>query len=119
MTPLDLKGGIPENKAEVLMLLADPPNRLALLVRLRKGQAWILDQHNRWQADDTTAANDEAFSAAWDGWRKPDSQFRTEYGLAGCIFGPSGQCPGDFGCIGCTEAPTPVVVAQLTLLGVR
>ena len=89
--------------------------RSALLLRLRTGHDWLLEQHHLWQSSDPKAADDAAFSKAWAGWWDLDFQLRARYGLAGCIFAPVGKCSQDFGCIGCVDVPTPSVVAQLAL----
>ena len=115
--PSGLLTQVRQQKAELIALLAEPASAETLLDRLRKGHSWLLAQHQRWQADDTSAADDEAFSRAWNGWWDLDYRLRAEYGLAGCIHGPKEKCPEGFGCIGCVEAPEPSVVAQLELAG--
>ena len=115
LTP-ELRQAMTEYKVEILALLTAPPDTEALLTRLRNGQSWLLDQHQRWQSGDSTAADDAAFSKAWNGWWELDWQLRAEYGLAGCIHGSSGTCPNGFGCMGCVEVPAPSVVAQLELV---
>ena len=89
--------------------------RDTLLGRLRTGQEWLLAQHQRWQNGDTTAADDEAFSRAWNLWWDLDWRLRADHGLAGCIHGVGEKCPESFGCIGCGDVPAPSVVAQLEL----
>ena len=113
--PSELMDAIREHKPELLIILAEPRKNEALLDRLRTGHRWLLDAHKRWQAGDTTAADDTEFSRVWDSWWGLDFRLRAEYGLAGCIYGPSGKCPGDVGCIGCVDALPPAVVAQLAL----
>ena len=93
--------------------------RSTILERLRAGQTWLLDQHQRWQSGDTNAASDAEFSRVWNGWWNLDFRLRAEYGLAGCIYGSSDRCPGDFGCIGCVDAPDPALVAHLVLVDAR
>lgn len=89
--------------------------RGTLLDRLRAGQVWLLDQHHRWQNDDTTAATDAEFSRVWNSWWALDERLRAEYGFQGCIYGPGGACPEGFPCQGCADRLTPSVVAQLEL----
>ena len=92
--------------------------RSALLDRLRNGQTWLLDQHQRWQAGDTTAVDDAEFSRVWNSWWALDDRLRADHGFQGCIFFPGGSCPEGFPCHGCAESPSPGVVAQLELAGV-
>ena len=92
--------------------------RSALLDRLRTGSRWLADQHQRWQAGDTNAADDAEFSRVWNGWWELDNQLRAGHGFQGCIHAPGGSCPEEFGCHGCTDTPAPAVAAQLALLGV-
>ena len=114
--PPDLLAQVKEHKVEILARLTRPhQDAEALLTRLRKGQAWLVDEHQRWQADDTTAAADEAFSKAWNLWWDLDTQLRVDHGFAGCIHGSTPACPEGFPCQGCSEAPAPGVVAQLAL----
>ena len=64
----ELRQALGEHKTEILALLTRSYQAVeALLGRLRTGQTWLLDQHRRWQAGDTDATDDEAFSKAW-GW---------------------------------------------------
>ena len=89
--------------------------RSALLARLRTGHQWLLDQHQRWQNDDTDAVDDAEFSRVWNGWWELDDRLRADYGFQGCIYGPDGKCPDGFPCAGCADLPGPGVVAQLAL----
>ena len=93
----------------------DIPDSTVLLTRLRIGQAWLLDQHNRWQSGDTTAAADAEFSRVWNGWWELDHRLRADYGFQGCIYGPDGGCPDGFPCQGCADLAVPGVVAQFEL----
>ena len=90
--------------------------RSALLDQLRKGQSWLLDQHERLLSDDTTAANDAEFSRVWNGWWELDHRLRVDHGFQGCIYGPDGACPDGFPCQGCADLAVPGVVAQLELM---
>ena len=113
--PSDLLPALRQHKAELIALLACPPNAEALLIRLRNGQVWLLDQHQRWQNDDPTAATDAEFSRVWNGWWELDRQLRTDHGFQGCIYSPNELCPDGFPCQGCAYLPAPTVVAQLVL----
>ena len=113
--PPELKGAVRENKAELLAILSGLANAEALLDRLRTGHQWLLDQHQRWQNDDTTAVGDAEFSRVWNSWWGLDEQLRTEHGVQGCIYGPDGTCPDGFPCQGCADRLAPSVVAQLAL----
>jgi len=89
--PLYLKDAVREHQTEFMALLTRPhQDAEALLVRLRTGHSWLLDQHKRWQSGDTTAADDAAFSKAWNGWWELDWRLRAEPGLTGCIYVPAG-----------------------------
>jgi hypothetical protein len=115
--PQNLKDAIRANKAEIIALVTDPPNVELLLDRLRKGQSWLLNQHELWRLDDTTAADDAEFSRVWNSWWRLDTKLRTSNGFQGCIYGTGGACPEGFPCRGCSETPVPGVVAQLELIG--
>ena len=53
--PLDLKDAVREHKPEIMALLARPHQDAdGLLVRLRTGHSWLLDQHQRWQSGYST-----------------------------------------------------------------
>ena len=106
------------HKAALIALLTESSSPETLLARLHKGHVWLLDQHQRWQSGDTTAANDAEFSRVWNGWWELDRQLRADYGFQGCIYGPDGVCPEDFPCQGCADLPTPGVVARLQLTGI-
>ncbi len=95
----------------------DIPDSPVLLTRLRNGHEWLLDQHEHWQSDDTTAADDAEFSRVWDSWWRLDTKLRASNGFQGCIYGAGGTCPEGFPCQGCSETPVPGVVAQLELIG--
>ena len=92
--------------------------RSTLAGRLREGYSWLLDQHQRWQSGDTTAADDAEFSRVWNGWWELDHQLRADYAFQGCIYGPDGVCPEGFPCQWCADLPTPGVVARLELTGI-
>lgn len=89
----------------------------ALLYRLRVGSQWLADNHQLWLEDDTTAADDAAFSRAWADWWELDRGLREQHGYTGCIHGPEGDCPEGFSCRGCSEIPGPSAAAQLALVG--
>ena len=93
----------------------DIPDSTVLLTRLRVGQAWLLDQHNRWQSGDTAAVDDAEFSRVRNAWWELDHRLRTDYGFQGCIYNPDGTCPDGFPCEGCAALAVPGVVAQLVL----
>ena len=93
----------------------DIPDSTVLLTRLRIGQSWLLDQHQRWQSDDNTAVDDAEFSRVWNGWWELDHRYRADYGFQGCIYKTDGTCPDGFPCQGCADLPAPTVVAQLVL----
>ena len=112
--PSDLKAAVRENKPEILIILADPHHVLA---RLRAGSEWLADQHQRWMASDSTAADDAEFSRVWNRWWEMDRSLRARHGFAGCVHGPEATCPEGFPCLGCSEAPASVA-AQLALAGV-
>ena len=117
--PADLMAEVKEHKSDIVSHLRreESAERSALLDRLRTGQAWLLDQHQRWQNDDTTAATDAEFSRVWNGWWELDDRLRAEHGFQGCVFGPNGICPEGFPCQGCADLPVPGVVAHLELTG--
>ena len=94
------------------------PDSTVLLTRLRNGHEWLLDQHEHWQSDDSTAVDDAEFSRVWDGWSDLDYQLRSSHGFQGCIYAPDGVCPEGFPCQGCADLPTPGVVARLELTGI-
>ena len=96
----------------------DIPDSTVLLTRLRNGHEWLLDQHEHWQSDDSTAVDDAEFSRMWNGWWELDHQLRADYGFQGCIYGPIGVCPEGFPCQWCADLPTPGVVARLELTGI-
>lgn len=89
--------------------------RSALLSRLRTGQVWLTNQHRRWQASDTTAADNAEFSRVWNGWWELDRRLRADHGFQSCINKPNGICPEGFPCQGCVDVPVPSVVARLEL----
>jgi len=93
----------------------DIPDSTVPLTRLRDGQSWLLDQHSRWQSDDTTSADDAEFSRVWNGWWELDHRLRSDHGFKGCIYKPDGTCPDGFPCQGCADLAVPGVVAQLKL----
>ena len=93
----------------------DIPDSTVLLTRLRIGQVWLLDQHEHWQSDDTTSADDAEFSRVWNGWWELDRLLRADHGFKGCIYKPDGTCPDGFPCQGCTDLAVPGVAAQLEL----
>ena len=86
-----------------------------LITRLRNGHQWLLDQHQRWQSDDNTAADDAEFTRALNGWWELDRQLRADHGFQGCIYSPDVLCPDGFPCQGCAYLLAPTVVAQLVL----
>ena len=92
-----------------------PPTKHDLLAQLRIGQAWLLDQHHRWQLGDSTAVDDVEFSRTWNGWWELDHRLREDYGFQGCIYVPDGVCPDGFPCRGCADLPPTTMVAQLEL----
>jgi len=93
----------------------DIPDSMVLLTRLRNGHEWLLNQHEHWQSDDTTSADDAEFTRALNGWWELDHRLRADYGFQGCIYGPDGGCPDGFPCQGCADLAVPGVVAQLEL----
>ena len=93
----------------------DIPDSTVLLTRLRIGQVWLLDQHEHWQSDDTTSADDAEFSRVWNGWWELDRLLRADHGFKGCIYKPDGTCPDGFPCQGCADIPTVSIVTQLVL----
>ena len=125
--PSDLLDEVRRHKAEIISELnrgneinelsqtSRGDSRADLLVRLQEGQRWLLDQHQRWQVGDASAATDDEFSRVWNAWWELDDQLRTDYGFEGCVFGTGGACPEGFPCQGCAEMPAPAVVAQLAL----
>ena len=60
--PDDLIEALQQRKAEILSHLRDQTEPreqgVDLITRLRIGQAWLLDQHSRWQSGGTAAADD-------------------------------------------------------------
>jgi hypothetical protein len=86
-----------------------------LITLLRAEQPWLLDQHDRWQASDSTAASDEEYTQAQNSWWEQDKKLRTIYGFQGCLSGPDDTCPDGFPCLGCSDVTTPSVMAQLAL----
>lgn len=86
-----------------------------LLARRRTGHQWLLGQHEKWQADDPTAATDAEFLRVWNAWWDLDQRLRADHGFRGCLHGPDESCPEGFPCQGCADVPTPRVVAQLAL----
>ena len=74
--PDDLIEALQQRKAELLTHLRDqtePSEQgVDLITRLRNGHQWLLDQHQRWQSDDTTPADDAEFSRALKGWWELD-----------------------------------------------
>ena len=112
----ELRQALGEHKTEILALLTrSHQDTETLLVRLRAGQVWLLEQHQRWQNDDTNAVDDAEFSRAWAGWWALDQQLRDQHHFQGCVFAPDGSCPDGFPCAGCADLPAPGVVAQLEL----
>ena len=118
--PADLMAEVKEHKSDIVSHLRreESAERDALLDRLRAGQTWLLDQHHRWQTDDTTAVDDAEFSRIWNSWWALDDRLRADHGFQGCIFAPGGACPDGFPCRGCAESPSPGVVAQLELVAI-
>ena len=112
----ELRHALGEHKTEILARLTLlHQDTEALLDRLRTGQRWLTDQHQRWQNNDANAANDAEFSRVWNAWWNLDDQLRADHGFEGCVCGPDEVCPEGFPCQGCAEMPAPAVVAQLAL----
>ena len=78
----------------------------ALIIRLRRGQRWLTEEHRSWMADDSRAASDEAFSAALAGWDQIERVLRCSV-YTGCIWGVNRSCPQDapVRCGGCVFGP--------------
>ncbi len=114
--PSELKDAVREHKPEIIAVLTRfNQDTEAFLTRLRRGHEWLLKQHELWQSGDSNAADDVAFSKAWNDWWELDSRLRAEHGLTGCVYGPAGKCPEGFPCQGCADVSGPGVVAQLEL----
>ena len=94
---------IRDHKPEILAMLTEQTE--TILDRLRTGQVWLTSQHQRWQAGDTTAANDAEFSRVWDGWWKLDIRLRSGHRFQGCIHGADGACPDGLPCQFCADVP--------------
>lgn len=77
-----------------------------LLYRLRLGQRWLIEQHERFLAADPTAASDELFTKGLDKWDRLDGLLRSELDFVGCIHGDGAQCPEDslIDCCGCSSS---------------
>ncbi|HZA22922.1 MAG TPA: hypothetical protein VFA32_10030 [Dehalococcoidia bacterium] len=84
-----------------------------LLDRLRNGQVWLTQEHEKWATDSPDAATDAAFQKAPDGWATMETYLREQHHFVGCIHCPDGHCP-DGGlevvrCAACSvEAGMPV-----------
>ena len=116
--PPNLLVEVRQQKAEIIQELRPVQgdgSQTVLLARLQAGHVWLLDQHERWQSGDLTAATDAEFSRAWNGWWSLDESLRAENGFEGCIYGNDKSCPEGFPCRGCSDIPAPAVVAQLAL----
>ena len=71
------------------------PEGRELLVRLRKGAAWLLDHHRLWQDNSPGAAGDALFGKMLHLWADLDEQIRAQYAFKGCVCGPGQKCPED------------------------
>ena len=120
--PANLIEDLKQRKTELLTRVrnqTEPSEQgVDLMTRLRNGHEWLLDQHEHWQSDDSTAVDDAEFSRVWNGWWKLDHQLRADHGFQGCIYAPDGVCPEGFPCQACADLPTPGVVARLELTGI-
>ena len=100
--PAKLIEDLKQQKTEILAHLRDQTEPIEqgvdLITRLRNGHQWLLDQHQRWQSDDTTPADDAEFSRALKGWWELDHRLRADYGFQGCIYDPHGACPEGLPC---------------------
>jgi len=118
VTP-DLRFEIQEGKADIVRELNQSSEgkfeEHSLITLLRTDQEWLVDQHQKSQSGDYTAASDAEFSRAWNAWWELDERLRTDYGFQGCVCGPESTCPDGFPCLGCSDVTTPSVVAQVAL----
>ena len=117
--PANLIEDLKQRKTELLTHVrnqTEPSEQgVDLITRLRNGHEWLLDQHQRWQSDDPTSADDAEFSRVWNGWWELDRLLRADHGFKGCIYKPDGTCPDGFPCQGCADLAVPGVAAQLEL----
>jgi TubC N-terminal docking domain len=66
-----------------------------LLKRLRNGQWWLTEEHEKWAADNPDSVSDTDFQKALDGWVAMEAQLRGRHGYQGCIHGEGQRCPND------------------------
>jgi hypothetical protein len=73
-----------------------------LIKRLRNGQVWLNQEHEKWATDSPDAGSDTGFQKALDGWVAMEVQLREQHAYWGCIHGPDGHCPdGDLVVVRC------------------
>ena len=70
---------------------APPADVENLLVRLRKGMAWLIEQQQLFISDGLTREHDERFSKALDHWAGMETQLRA-FGYQDCVMRPK-ECP--------------------------
>jgi hypothetical protein len=77
-----------------------------LLKRLRNGQVWLTQEHEKWLNDNPNAGSDTDFQKALDGWVAMEIQLRERHGYLGCIHVEGQQCPAEsvVNCSTCAEA---------------
>ena len=79
-----------------------------LLARLRRGAAWLLDHHLRWQNSSPGAAGDALFGKGLHLWADLDDKLRAEYSFIGCVHGTGQRC-ADTAPVYCLDCANMVV----------
>jgi hypothetical protein len=66
-----------------------------LLNRLRNGQHWLTQEHEKWLKNSPGAATDADFQKGLDGWIAMEIQLRERHSYQGCIHGEGQRCADD------------------------
>ena len=69
------------------------PGAKPMMMRLRRGAGWLLEQHRFWQKDDPQAVTDDEFAKVLEAWDQVEAVFRCS-GYTGCIWGEA-RCSPD------------------------
>lgn len=78
----------------------------AMRVRLQNGSSWLAKQHNRYLANDPTAASNGKFGAALAAWTQLEQLWRCAV-PTGCVMGEKARCNEGavVKCDDCVEQP--------------
>lgn len=90
------------------------PGAKDILMRLRLGAGWLMEQHNLWKTEDSRAVTDDQFGAALMGWSELEVAFRCS-GYTGCIWGKNNLCTEDAPVV-CDSCINPTTESEQEIL---